>query len=255
MSKVLERRPHEVVWDRQKISEYWDVFGNIKPVSPWFSVKARGFILKELKRIQSTYFSGKRLKILDLGSGSGELLDQISKVLDFDCYGIDTSPERIENASKDFPHITFQVGSLTESGFQEQTFDIVISTQTIEHLLDEDLNQAFREMSRILVPGGMMFLTTRFEEDIKTRRKVCPDCLAIFLHSQHLQSFTTNDIDNLMEAHNCKSLISKKSRCRDNLGEYLPKEIKFMDKILFFFFGRLFDRRKGKYIFALGQKK
>ena len=42
---------HEVVWDKKKVSEYWDIFGNITPVSPWFSVKASGWLLKEINKI------------------------------------------------------------------------------------------------------------------------------------------------------------------------------------------------------------
>ena len=42
---------HEVIWDKKKVSEYWDIFGNITPVSPWFSVKASGWLLKEVNKI------------------------------------------------------------------------------------------------------------------------------------------------------------------------------------------------------------
>lgn len=255
MSESVKRSPHHVVWDKKKIAEYWDVFGNIKPVSPWFSVKASGFILKELVKLKKEHFPDKTVKILDMGSGSGDLINSISKLDGFECYGIDLSSERVERAKRTFPLIDFRVGSLTDSGHKKGFFDIVITTQTIEHLLDEDLCPAFREMSDILAHGGLMFMTTRFEEDLTSRLKVCPDCHCIFLHSQHLQSFSIDSISELITNVDCEPIIAKRSRCRDHLKDYLPREIKFLNGILFFLFSKFMDRRKGKYLYAVGKKK
>jgi SAM-dependent methyltransferase len=251
---LVEKREHTVVWDREKIEEYWSIFGNIKPVSPWFGVKARGFLIDELKRIHRTYFLGKRARILDLGSGSGEFLAALPQS-DFDCYGVDLSTGRIEQAKKDHPDLSFKVGSLTETGHEDGFFDITISTQTIEHLLDEDLSPAFKEIQRILKPGGIAIFTTRFEEDLTKRLKVCPDCHAVFLHSQHLQSFSLESLDRLLLEAGLNPLVSKRSRCRDNVNELLPKKARFLSKLLYFIFGNYLDKKIGKYIFSVSQKR
>jgi len=71
---------HEVVWDKKKIASYWDVFGNIKPVSPWFSVKASGWLLKKIDQILKNKINKKdEFRILDMGSGSGEFINMVAQ--------------------------------------------------------------------------------------------------------------------------------------------------------------------------------
>jgi len=246
---------HEVVWDKKKIASYWDVFGNIKPVSPWFSVKASGWLLKKIDQILKNKINKKdEFRILDMGSGSGEFINMVAQHTGSQCYGIDLSDERVAIATSQFPSIKFSVGSLTHTGLDGEYFDLIISTQTIEHILDEDLEQAFVEMERILKPGGIVLLTTRFEEDLELGRKVCPDCHAIFLHSQHVQSFTTIRLRGLLDQQGIKTIEDGRSRCRNNVYEYLPRRFRMMNWILYRIFGSYLDNRVGKYLYAIGSK-
>ena len=230
--------PHEVVWDKEKIARYWDVFGNIKPVSPWFSVKASGWLLKIIKNIiKQAPHQSAQTKILDMGSGSGEFINFLREKTGCECYGVDLSDERVAIASQQFPQVNFSVGSLTETGLQDDQFDIIVSTQTIEHLLDDDLSDAFAEMQRVLKPGGALLLTTRFEEDLNIGRKVCPDCHAVFLHSQHVQSFSVDSLGALIEKHGMHVIEAGRSRCRDNVHEFVPRRFRLSNKFLYWLFG------------------
>jgi ubiquinone/menaquinone biosynthesis C-methylase UbiE len=255
MSNKIERRPRHVEWNGDKISEYWNVFGNIKPVSPWFSTKASGFILKELKSIKRKYLRSNNIKVLDIGSGSGDLLGKIDHELGFECRGIDSSSKRIEKAKLTHPKLKFFKRGIINTGFDDKVFDIVILTQMIEHLLTEDLEPAFSEISRITKSGGIIFLTTRFEENLNERLRVCPDCLCIFPHNQHLQSFTCKSIDNFFTKFGFKTIINKKSLCRDSLKEFIPNSLKWLNFFVIPFFHRYMDKRSGKYLFAVGLKK
>lgn len=120
---------HEVVWDKKKVSEYWDIFGNITPVSPWFLIKASGWLLKEVNRIIKEIGLPKgELKILDMGCGSGEFIDFLRERTGSLCYGMDLSAERVVQSKSKFPHVNFSVGSLESTSFEEGSFDIIIST-------------------------------------------------------------------------------------------------------------------------------
>jgi len=137
---------HEVVWDRKKVAEYWDIFGNITPVSPWFSVKASGWLLDEVNKIiKDIGLPKEELKILDMGCGSGEFINFLRVNIGCKCYGIDLSEERVELSQSEFPDIRFSVGSLSNTSFQKEGFDIIISTQAIEHLFDNELKPTFDE--------------------------------------------------------------------------------------------------------------
>ncbi len=247
--------PHEFKWNKELIARYWDVFGNIRPVSPWFSVKAYSWlIVKILKCMRSSRTPASEFRILDMGSGSGEFISRVASDTGADCYGIDLSPERIRNCSEQFGNVKFSVGEFSKCGHPDNYFDLVISTQTIEHLLEDDLEKAIAEISRVLRPGGILVVTTRFEEDLDVGKKVCPECLAIFLHSQHLQSFSEERLTALLRTYRLLTVESGRSRCRKHLHEFIPKRFRFLNWIGYRIFGRYLDRRIGKYLYALARK-
>jgi ubiquinone/menaquinone biosynthesis C-methylase UbiE len=65
-----------------------------------------------------------------------------------ECYGIDVNKEIIKKCNNK----RMQVMSATELNFPDASFDKIYSSHVIEHI--PDLNQAFREVFRVLRPGG-----------------------------------------------------------------------------------------------------
>jgi len=55
-------------------------------------------------------------------------------------------------------HSEFHLGSLTSMPFESGTFDLIFCEYVVEHL--EDPKGAFREMRRVLKPGGRLLLLT-----------------------------------------------------------------------------------------------
>lgn len=107
----------------------------------------KDFYKEELKNIK-----GKN--ILDYGCGSGEIsiefAEQGAVVV-----GIDISDARIkmakDAAKKRNLNIAFFQGNAEDTGFNSDTFDFVTGTAILHHL---DLNNAAKEISRVLKPGG-----------------------------------------------------------------------------------------------------
>ncbi len=251
-------KQHDVVWDEQKIADYWNIWGNLKPKSPWFGEKAGTWIRKEVEELRP-HFSGKSPKVLDIGCGSGVLLHKTFAPMGFDCYGVDLSPERMERARRDYPEMTFAVGSMKSSPFPDDTFDLVVSTQMVEHLLDDDLEPSFAEMSRLVKPGGLVMITTRYDEDMSQGHNVCPDCHAVYRYSQHLQSFDIPRMTALLEGVGLSPLIVKRSRCRDHLRDMIPQRriplVRHLGPLLYWLFADKLDREMGKYLYAVGKKE
>jgi cyclopropane fatty-acyl-phospholipid synthase-like methyltransferase len=207
---------------------------------------------KIIKDIKS---DNNELKILDMGCGSGEFIEYLRNNTGCSCYGVDLSQERVEISQSTFPNVSFSVGSLESISYQKDKFDIIISTQTIEHLFDEDLKPTFDEMNRLLKTNGRLLLTTRFEEDLNVRKRVCPDCHAIFLHSQHLQSFSELRLETLLTDHGLKTVDTGRSRCRNHVNEFVPRRYKFINWLIYKIFGSYLDIRIGKYLYLVSVKR
>lgn len=55
---------------------------------------------------------------------------------------------------------------LTDTGFESETFDVVVANHVLEHIPRDDL--ALAEIERLLVPGGMAILQTPFSPRLAT---------------------------------------------------------------------------------------
>lgn len=94
-------------------------------------------------------------KLMDFGCGHGTLALELRRRDNFDIIGLDPfSP--VEN-----PHIVRQ--TLAVAHFPANSFDGIITIETMEHITD--ILPTFRELQRILKPGGILFIQTRRLED------------------------------------------------------------------------------------------
>lgn len=100
------------------------------------------------------------LRILDLGCGRGwltSLLANYGSVL-----GIDPVPAAIERAKILFPTLNVRLAestNLISEGFEGQ-FDLVVSSEVIEHVIHVEKPKFIRNIERLLKPNGFAILTT-----------------------------------------------------------------------------------------------
>jgi len=99
------------------------------------------------------------MKVLDFGCGAGNLL-KAALTQGFDAYGCDLYDVKY---SQDW-NAAEKVGGLTDTGrlrrirmpyelpFEDATFDVVVSSEVFEHVLDYP--QAIAELQRVMKPGG-----------------------------------------------------------------------------------------------------
>jgi len=93
-------------------------------------------------------------KVLDAPCGGTAALTLALRERGFDATGADIDPEAAIALGGDFVKANLD-GSLP---WPDQTFDLVISTEGIEHL--ENHYSFLREVNRVLKPGGTLILTT-----------------------------------------------------------------------------------------------
>ena len=95
------------------------------------------------------YKLGPKAKILDVGCGKGFLMFEISQILD-SCtvQGIDISHYAIENSKNEVRKNIIQ-SSATELPFADDSFDLVISINTLHNLYNFELEKSLTEINRV----------------------------------------------------------------------------------------------------------
>jgi SAM-dependent methyltransferase len=102
----------------------------------------------------------KVVRILELGCGSGANLWMIARE-GFAAYGIDQSPEGIrlcrQMLQKWDASAQLNVGSMLALPYEDGCFDAVVDVVSSQHLMFSDHAPLYREVLRILRPGGLFF--------------------------------------------------------------------------------------------------
>ena len=109
--------------------------------------------------ITADAFRGKRC--LDAGCGGGRGSVFMAEAGAAELIGIDLSERNIETcrmraAQRRLAQCTFHLGSLLEVPFPDESFDVVWCNGVLHHTDDPD--KALQEVTRVLKPGGSMWL-------------------------------------------------------------------------------------------------
>jgi len=110
-------------------------------------------------------------RVLDLGCGIGNILIALAERIAFSYppVGVDVSPDLVRIGEHEIARaamqdrIRLQVAPATRLPFEDESFDVVLTSHVLKHLDDEALLTSFREVVRVLRPGGR-FLLWEFEK-------------------------------------------------------------------------------------------
>ncbi|MFO1522267.1 MAG: class I SAM-dependent methyltransferase [Kiritimatiellia bacterium] len=138
-------------------------------------------------------------RVCDYGAGRGNLIRCLIDMTRVTVHAVEFSPESEEEIRRQFAsEPRFGGSSLVRDGVSEHAdgfFDAVFLCETVEHLSDRHMDGTFREIARILRPGGWVVVTTPCREDMQSGMALCPDCGCWFHKVQHLQSFTPERLE------------------------------------------------------------
>jgi SAM-dependent methyltransferase len=132
--------------------EYYAEYREVEDVHWWF-VGRRRILLQLLNQ----YLGGNGLhqrKILDVGCGTGTMLTHLATFGQVE--GVDIDEEAI-GYCQDRGLTDVRLGEAAKLPFEDGTYDLVTCLDVVEHLDDD--TAAFREMKRVLRPGGHLLVT------------------------------------------------------------------------------------------------
>ena len=105
-------------------------------------------------------------EVLDLGCGPGHV-GKYLRERGIPVRGLDISPEMVRLARELNPTIEFRQGDMRDVPFPDQFFAGVAAFYSIIHLEPGELEPVFRELWRVLRPGGLLALAFHIGTEVR----------------------------------------------------------------------------------------
>jgi glycosyltransferase involved in cell wall biosynthesis/SAM-dependent methyltransferase/flagellar biosynthesis GTPase FlhF len=140
--------------------------------------------------------------ILDVGCGNGLITNQLPESLKV--VGLDRSEEALKYVQKETI-----VGDILNLPLEDQSFDLVICNDVLEHLTTKEREQALKELAR--VSRKYILITVPFLEDLNQGMTKCADCGKYYHINHHLASFdldTTGKFFDNFNYHCIRQILS-----------------------------------------------
>ncbi len=137
------------IWDQVPV-DYYQRGINKNILQKIWHTRKYNLCKKTLKNI-------KFLNCLEVGCASGHLINEISKSFPKVKYtGVDIYDKAIKYAKLKYPGIEFKVADAQELPFKDNSFDLILNYETLEHV--ENPYKTLLELKRILRKKGTLVL-------------------------------------------------------------------------------------------------
>lgn len=162
------------------------------PISRFFLNNFSQVLLNDIKTLKPD-------SILDVGAGEGFVLERLRKAnIAKKLEGIEYMDEAIALGKKMNPHVKIKKGDIYKLPYKDNTFELVICTEVLEHL--EDPENALKELKRVSnkylvlsVPNEPLFTIQRF-----LRGK---NILKLGDHPEHIQHWNSGSFQKFVGQH------------------------------------------------------
>jgi len=148
------------IWDfwANRYEKLWVQKYSLKPT--------RDLVVAELRNYL-TASNEKEINLLDVGCGTGQLLEDIKKALyhpNLKVTGIDNSEQMVVLATKKLANVKVIVGDALDLPFSDNHFDFLSCCHSFPYYPDK--LKALQEFKRVVKPGGYLFLVQASENNI-----------------------------------------------------------------------------------------
>ena len=166
------------------VKKYYEYEAEKKPI--WGDIRE-----KVLVELISQYISRRDRIILDVGCGSGFLLNSLKKNNGAEVFGLDISHKRLLSVKDKVAGCVLIEGASEELPVKKGKFDLIVLSEVLEHL--NDYTQALRE----LVDAAKHHVVITVPNDQKTVNIKCPNCGFEHFLDGHVNTFSVPKIKNI----------------------------------------------------------
>ena len=152
---------------------------------------------------------GRTGKVLDVAAGAGRFLEHF-QALGLDCYATEFNEEMCQFLER--KGFTAYRGGLFPEAAPEGAFDIVIFTEIIEHI--NNPNPVLEGLSRLLRPGGIIYITTPNWNSIE--RRALKSDWGMLCWPEHITYWTPRHVDRALR----QAGFAKRSLKAQNISPY-----------------------------------
>lgn len=97
------------------------------------------------------------IKVLEIGVGTGNLAKRFLDK-DYNIIGIDQSREMLNVAKEKYPRLKLRLGDFLNIPYENNEFDVIVSTYAFHHLNTEEKGISIKEMLRVLKDDGRIVI-------------------------------------------------------------------------------------------------
>lgn len=127
--------------------------------------------------------------ILEVGCGDGRIINPLVNKYEKVC-GLDISKESL----KQVKGLKIE-GNVCDLPFEDNSFDIVLSCEILEHLPFKVYDKALKEIER--VANNYILISVPKNEDLNLSKIRCPYCECTFHPYRHIRSFDLHSLNHL----------------------------------------------------------
>ena len=150
-------------------------------------------------------------RVLELGCADGRIIDRIDA--DYKI-GIDIVIKPLRNVTT-----KVYASNISDLPFDDNSFDLVISTEVLEHLDAKTFHKALKEMNR--VSSKHIVISVPYREQLIQLLAKCPSCRKYYHAFLHKRSFSDNDFVELFPDFKIEK--SFKYGTKSNIPRFLLK--------------------------------
>ena len=153
--------------------------------------------------------------LLDIGCGNGIITNNLPKNINI--IGLDISSEAIKHVKAGK-----LIASVLDIPFPDNSFDLVMANDMLEHIPEKDYGKACAELQR--VAKKYLLITVPYMENLEARMKRCIKCGARYHLNHHQRAYDFNSVKNIFPNYKLNTVIFSGDEWRGDLDWHVQAQ-------------------------------